>query len=269
MKNRKQNSDLFGAESFSSTRRLPAAARSRAVAHRGRADRQEQRSNRKKEPPKCEDCEYSSAAVGAGEMILTCDQKKPSHRLIVLATDSCEKFVRSRELIAPHLAQALAEGARLIPLTRGKFAIVDAEDFEWLNRYKWNTLKGGRTYYARSWENGKTIRMHRLITNAPKGLVVDHINHNGMDNRKQNLRLCTRLQNARNRRSCRGSSSKYKGVSKEKKENVFIACIRCKGKLYYLGRFKSEIAAAKTYDKKAKELFGEFAFLNFPDLATD
>jgi hypothetical protein len=197
-------------------------------------------------------------------MILTCDHKKPSHRLIVLATDSCEKFVTSRELLGPQLAEALAEGAKLIPLTRGKFAIVDAEDFESLNRYKWHAQTGGRTFYAATRHEGKTFSMHRLITNAPKGLVVDHINHNGMDNRKHNLRICTHAENCRNRRFSRRGSSKYKGVSKEKKRKLFLACIRCKGKYYYLGRFKSEIVAAKAYDKKAKELFGEFAYLNFP-----
>ena len=211
----------------------------------------------------CEDCEHSSAATGSGQMIFTCDQKKPSHRLIVLATDSCKKFVRSRELIAPHLAAALAEGAKLIPLTQGEFAIVDAEDFDRLNRYKWHTQTGGRTYYARSRENGKIIRMHRLITNAPKGLVVDHINHNGMDNRKANLRICTYAENSHNRRCGRRGSSKYKGVSRCKKKELFLACIRCDGKYYHLGRFKSEIAAAKVYDTMAKELFGEFAYLNF------
>jgi hypothetical protein len=224
-----------------------------------------------RKPPKdtCEDCEYSRGAVGAGKMIFTCDEKKPSHRLIVLATDSCEKFVRSRELLAPELVQALAEGAKLIPLTRGKFAIVDAADFEWLNRYKWHAQKGGRTYYARSQENGKMISMHRVITNAPKGLVVDHINHNGLDNRKANLRICTRTQNARNCLPYRIGVSKYKGVSWNRKRKVFIAAISVGGKKQYLGGFKSEIAAAKAYDKKAKELFGRFAFLNFPPEVRD
>ena len=217
------------------------------------------------EKQSCEDCEHSRATVGAGEMIFTCDRKKPSHRLIVLATDSCEKFVRSRELIAPHLAAALAEGAKLIPLTRGKFAIVDAEDYESLDRYKWHANKGSRTYYARSRKNGKMIRMHRVITNAPKGLVVDHINHNGADNRKKNLRICTYAENSHNRRCGRRGSSKYKGVSRCKKKELFLACIRCDGKHYHLGRFKSEIAAAKAYDKKARELFGQFAYLNFPE----
>ncbi len=213
----------------------------------------------------CEDCEYSSAAVGAGEMIFTCERKKPSHRLVVLATETCEKFVRSRELIAPYLAAALAEGAKLIPLTRGKFAIVDAADFELLNRYKWHALKGGRTFYARSQEKGRAIRMHRLITNAPKGLFVDHINHNGMDNRRANLRFCTRAENNRNSLPRRGGTSRYKGVHWCKRRKKFIATITFNRKKRVLGYFDSEIDAAKAYDKRARELFGEFVYLNFPE----
>jgi hypothetical protein len=213
----------------------------------------------------CRDCEYSTPAVGAGQIVFTCDHKKPSHRLIVKATDFCDKFVRSRELLQPHLARALAEGAKLIPLTRGKFAIVDAEYYDRLNQYKWHAQKGGQTYYARRQEKGKLIIMHRLITNAPKGLFVDHRNHNGLDNRRENLRLCTRLQNARNRLPRRQGISKYKGVTWNKRRKKFIAAISLGGKKQYLGAFDSEIDAAKAYDKKARELFGEFAYLNFPE----
>jgi len=111
----------------------------------------------------------------------------------------------------------------------------------------------------------KTIMMHRFILNAPRHLVVDHINHNGLDNRKSNLRLCTRAENSRNRRSFNNKSSRYKGVSWDKQRKLFLAAIRCNGKYYNLGRFKSETAAAKAYDKKTRELFGEFAYLNFPN----
>ena len=108
--------------------------------------------------------------------------------------------------------------------------------------------------------------MHRLITNAPKGLMVDHINHNGLDNRRKNLRLCTVSQNNRNRRPITrpNKGSKYKGVTFDKKRNLFKAEIQHNKKKYFLGRFKSQIKAAQAYDKKARELFGEFAYLNFP-----
>jgi hypothetical protein len=187
--------------------------------------------------------------------------------------DSCDNFTQDKELLAPHLAAALAEGAKLIPLTQDKFAIVDAEDYERFREYKWYAKKGYSTYYAgsgmRFFKDGKYAGvkqklMHRLITNAPKGMMVDHINHNGLDNRKSNLRVCTREQNSHNLRPYRGGSSKYKGVSRHKRDGVFEVNIRHKRKLIYLGRFKDEVEAAKAYDKKADELFGEFAFLNFP-----
>ena len=157
-----------------------------------------------------------------------------------------------------------------IKLSCGKWAIVDAADYEQLSEYRWCALEKGRSWYAKTLNrNGTILSMHRLILNAPKGLFVDHINHNGLDNRRENLRLCTRLQNSRNRLPSRGGTSKYKGVTRSKRRKKFMAEIRVNQKKQYLGYFDSEIEAAKAYDKKAKELFGEFAYLNFPDLATD
>ncbi len=106
--------------------------------------------------------------------------------------------------------------------------------------------------------------MHRLVADTPLNLVCDHINHDGLDNRRGNLRLCTRLQNSRNRLPRRGGSSKYKGVTWNKRRKKFMAEIRVNQKYQYLSYFENEIDAAKAYDKKAKEFFGEFAFLNFP-----
>jgi len=246
------------------------------VPHRGRADRQEQRSNHPKEPPKCENCENSVPAGCSSALTLICNQKAGSDIpwQIVEPHDSCKNFERSRELVPPDISAALDGGAKLLPLSQNKFAIVDAEDYDRLNNYKWCVSKTRHTNYAIRRTKGKkvngkrvkrkTILMHRFITSAPRHLVVDHINHNGLDNRKANLRLCTRAQNCYNRRSLRNKSSKYKGVTWDKGRKLFIVHIRHNGKRYYLGRFKSEIKAAKAYDKKAKELFGKFAFLNFP-----
>ena len=163
-----------------------------------------------------------------------------------------------------HLAAALAQGAKLIPLTQCQFAIVDADDYDELKQYTWCAVKIPRTYYAarRSWR--KNIRMHRLIMNAPKGLFVDHINHDGLDNRKNNLRLCTQRQNNQNQRP-RGKTSKYKGVYWNKRAKKFMASICIDGKKKSLGYFDSEIVAAKAYDKAAKIVFGEYAYLNFPN----
>lgn len=155
---------------------------------------------------------------------------------------------------------------RVIPLTQGKFAIVDAEDYEWLNQYKWYAAKYGTTFYACRSKGRTTINMHRQIMCAPKGLICDHKNHNGLDNRKNNLRLCTNAQNQYNRRPRTGCSSRYKGVDWQRAFNKWRAAIRLNQTYLHLGLFHNEMEAALTYDRKAAELFGEFAWLNFPQL---
>jgi hypothetical protein len=214
----------------------------------------------------CEDCEFSTPAVGSGELVLTCDHSKPSHRLIVKTDECCDKFTLARQLVPPALAAALAQGAKLIPLTQAKFAIVDAQDYEWLNRYNWHAKKHKNTSYAETQKKGKLIKMHRLITSAPPHLLVDHRDHNGLNNRKGNLRLCTNQQNVYNRRPRPGGTSKYKGVYWHKKSKKYTAAISANGKRYYLGYFDDEIEAAVAYDIKAMVLFGEFAYFNFPEL---
>jgi len=162
---------------------------------------------------------------------------------------------------------------RKIPLTRGKFAIVDDDDFEKLAGYKWFAVKNGRSFYAHRMKNSKKARprqilvqMHRVILNAPDGVLVDHINHNGLDNRKANLRLATIEQNSWNRRKNPGNfTSKYKGVSWHKLSRKWHARIVYKQKWISIGYFDDEQSAARAYDEKAKELFGDFAYLNFPD----
>jgi len=160
---------------------------------------------------------------------------------------------------------------RRIPLTQGKYAIVDPEDFERLNKHKWHAVKNGNTFYAiRCFGPAKKttyIRMHREIINPPDHLVVDHINHNGLDNRKANIRPATRAQNNYNRLIVKrkGLSSKYKGVAWKKEKKKWRAQMHFNGKLIFLGYFKEEIKAAKAYDKAAKKHYGQFACLNFPD----
>lgn len=107
--------------------------------------------------------------------------------------------------------------------------------------------------------------MHREIMQAPAGMVVDHIDGNGLNNRRSNLRLCTRMQNSRNRRKNRDSTTEFKGVWRDKRTGRCYAQIRFKGKNLYVGVFDTAIEAARAYDRKALELFAEFAHLNFPD----
>ena len=157
------------------------------------------------------------------------------------------------------------EDFRLIPLTQGKFAIVDAEDYGWLSKHKWCAAKSRETFYAHRFREGTIVGMHREIMRAPKGVVCDHKNHNCLDNRKNNLRLCTSAQNQYNKRSKKGCSSRYKGVVRRDAHKRWRARIGFNRKRIHLGDFADEKQAAIAYDDKAAELFGEFAYLNFPE----
>ena len=105
------------------------------------------------------------------------------------------------------------------------------------------------------------LRLHRAILNPPKEKIIDHIDHNGLNNKRSNLRICTMAQNAANRRKVKGSSN-FKGVSWHKRHQMWQAKIQ-RGKWSHLGYFNDELEAAKAYDKAAKDLWGEFAKLNF------
>lgn len=159
---------------------------------------------------------------------------------------------------------------RKIELTQGKYALVDDEDFERINKCKWCAHRHGNGWRATRGirkANGKqrTQYMHRIIISVPNGLEIDHRNHNGLDNRKSNLRVCTHAENLQNQQQQkpRQGTSKFKGVNWHNARNKWRAYIKSNDKFIHLGVFDNEIDAAKAYDKKAKELFGEYAYLNF------
>ena len=152
---------------------------------------------------------------------------------------------------------------RIIPLTQGKFAIVDAEDYERLSRHKWCAAKSNGRFYAQRTENGRTIKMHREIMNPPPGMVCDHKNHNTLDNRKSNLRICTVSQNQQNRLPSTGGTSQYKGVAWNEGHQKWAAQIQHNRRQIHIGYYDYEADAAIAYDDMAVELFGEFACLNF------
>jgi hypothetical protein len=154
---------------------------------------------------------------------------------------------------------------RSILLTQGKFTLIDDGDFEWLNQYRWHvvTSKRGDIYAARSAGPAKNIRMHRMIMNAPDGIEVDHINGDGLDNRRGNLRLCSKSQNQCNRGITSRNSSGYKGVRWNKKNQKYEAQITINRIQKSLGCFDDPQEAARAYDVKARELHGEFAQTNF------
>jgi AP2 domain. len=152
---------------------------------------------------------------------------------------------------------------KLIPLTQGLFAKVDDGWFEELNQYKWYAHKNGSTYYAEREVAGGPVFMHRVIMNTPKDLVVDHIDHNGLNCLEENMRNCTRQQNRMN--LLPHGKSKYLGVSYHttKGYTYIKASIRHDGVTRHIGLFPTEEDAARAYDEKAKEYHGEFANLNF------
>lgn len=155
--------------------------------------------------------------------------------------------------------------AKEIPLSQGKYAVVDDGDFEWLTQWKWFFAKGyaNRTGSKGRKYRGKDIPMHRQILDAPDGLQVDHINGDTLDNRRRNLRLVTSAQNHWNQAPVRGITSKYKGVSWDKPRHKWTAHITCHYEQKNIGRFCSEEEAARAYDQEARRLFGEFARTNF------
>lgn len=217
------------------------------------------------QPPsqnQCRNCYWPSPATGLTCSILICAHKQASQgRLFVVEPNqTCPNFLPA-DLKNPHDANV-----RFIPLTQGKFAIVDAEDYDRLSQYQWYASKCKNTFYALRHTGRATIVMHRQIMHAPKGVLCDHKNHNGLDNRKTNLRLCTNAQNSFNRKPKTNGTSKYKGVCWHKSNRKWSARVSCNGRLYNLGYFDNQIDAAIAYDRKAEQIFGEFAYLNFPAL---
>jgi len=152
-----------------------------------------------------------------------------------------------------------------IKLTQGMFAMIDDEDFERVNRFKWHAVKNYNTYYASRnirTIDGKSIKhyLHWYLTGMK---MIDHRDRDGLNCQKSNMRKCTDRQNSMNRGPKKNCSSKYKGVNFCKEKGKWRSKIQINGKPIHVGYFETENEAAKAYDLKAIELFGEFAYLNF------
>ncbi|MBL7153093.1 MAG: HNH endonuclease [Phycisphaerae bacterium] len=159
---------------------------------------------------------------------------------------------------------------RRIKLTRGKYAIVDAEDFKELNQYKWHCTHEGYVKRAARNESGKgrkqvQIYMHRVVCPAAKGMMVDHINRNALDNRKANLRAATQKQNVWNRKFVRkGGKTRFNGIRWDKNRQRWQVRLTIDGRRESFGYYGGEVEAAKAYDGIAKKYRGEYAYINFP-----
>lgn len=160
---------------------------------------------------------------------------------------------------------------KLIPLSQGKFATIDADDYELVKNLKWHTSSGYAMHNKWDKKTKKPLHvlMHRLITNCPDGMQVDHINGDKLDNRKGNLRLCTLGQNNayRPKSNHKPLSSKYKGVYSS--YGKWRAQIRASNKLIYLGTFETELDAARAYNEAAIANHGEFAWVNIIEVKND
>lgn len=142
---------------------------------------------------------------------------------------------------------------------KGKFAIVDIEDYEKAKHYRWRTNNKG---YVIRGDSSPYKPLHYLIMGRPPtGKQIDHINHNPLDNRKINLRFCTPAENRWNCNPLEGKIP-YLGVSYHKNRKKWQVAIRGNGKSIYLGIYDNPIEAARAYNKKALELYGEFANIN-------
>lgn len=156
---------------------------------------------------------------------------------------------------------------KALPLTQGKLAAVDSEDFERLSKYNWRY-----TRHANSAAREVSILGSQKVKVIPiacevlqTGKRVDHKDCDGLNNQKLNLRICTTSQNAQNSRKATEASSEYKGVWRDEARNKWRSRIMLNGAEYFIGRYKTEVQAAVFYDLAAVHLFKEFARLNFPE----
>ncbi len=207
------------------------------------------------------------AVLGQYPTLLVCANctEAPGVLMGVLADGVCRNFrPRGRPAFPRTPVPAPGQQVCYIPLTRGLQAMVDPEDYEWLRQWRWRAwFSRDGTVYATTKIDGRIVFMHRLIMNPPPGMVVDHIDGNGVNNCRRNLRNCTRAQNIHNVPKYRGAS-RFKGVCRSTRDR-WLASILIDGHHAYTGLFDNEVEAAHARDRWAFVLHGFFAWLNFPE----
>ena len=206
-------------------------------------------------------------------LLCTNHPRSPGELREMLPTETCRNFQAKRwktsaaeqaqgDPPSPAAPSESGPEVRRIPLGHNLFALVDAADYEELSKYTWHLSRHGRRAYVSRQKGGKAVYMHREIMHPPEGYVVDHIDHNPLNHRRCNLRVCTRQQNQANM-GPRGGSSRFVGVTR--RGNRWQAEITVHRKHIYIGLFGDEVEAAKARDRKAYELHGPYAYLNFPE----
>jgi len=184
----------------------------------------------------------------------------------------CENFRVKRRRVLPVPARLAPppppnDQVCYIPLTKGQYAMVDAADYPELSKYKWFALFNRRKVYAARHKKEKLVYMHREIMQPPPGMVTDHIDGNGENNCRSNLRNCTRKENGWNSRGP-GSSSGFKNVYYNKEQQRYRSVLGFNGGYIYLGSFDDPVEAARVRDEKAADVYGPYAFINLPELLT-
>lgn len=148
-----------------------------------------------------------------------------------------------------------------IKLTQGKVAFIDDCDFQEISAYKWHALTDGYNWYAARKRDGKQFRMHNQLMVPPVGCFVDHLDGNGLNNQRRNMRVCSHAQNMANTKKKKNNKSGFKGVCWKKKNKKWVSQIKS-GRVIHLGLFTDKIEAAMAYDEAALRIHGPFALTN-------